>query len=129
MKAKVSFVVLLILISCVENRPLLLDNDDSNLILISFDGFRWDYMENHTLPSLNKYFVGFMLNINIFLYFTKRVNFHTIYCDRYAPFIGTVIRFLLTEVSTSFMCALVFLLATVSYGFSLNTRPYLTYSI
>jgi predicted AlkP superfamily pyrophosphatase or phosphodiesterase len=28
-----------------------------NLILISFDGFRWDYLENHTLPFIQKYFV------------------------------------------------------------------------
>lgn len=26
-----------------------------NLILISFDGFRWDYLENHTLPNITKY--------------------------------------------------------------------------
>ena len=34
-----------------------LGNDESLLILISFDGFRWDYLENNTLPYLNKYFV------------------------------------------------------------------------
>ena len=27
------------------------------LILISFDGFRWDYLENHTLPNFEEYFV------------------------------------------------------------------------
>ena len=27
------------------------------LILISFDGFRWDYLDNNTLPNLNKYFI------------------------------------------------------------------------
>ena len=25
-----------------------------NLILISFDGFRWDYLDNHTLPNITK---------------------------------------------------------------------------
>lgn len=39
------------------------DDDDGDekppkLILISFDGFRHDYLENHTLPNLNKYFVN-----------------------------------------------------------------------
>jgi predicted AlkP superfamily pyrophosphatase or phosphodiesterase len=27
------------------------------LILISFDGFRWDYLENNTLPNFSKYFI------------------------------------------------------------------------
>lgn len=29
-------------------------DDNLKLILISFDGFRWDYLENHTLPNINK---------------------------------------------------------------------------
>ncbi len=46
-------------ISSIFSRPVLVNhNEESNLILISFDGFRWDYLENHTLPSLNKYFVN-----------------------------------------------------------------------
>jgi predicted AlkP superfamily pyrophosphatase or phosphodiesterase len=45
--------------SNIFSRPVLVNhNEESNLILISFDGFRWDYLENHTLPSLNKYFVN-----------------------------------------------------------------------
>lgn len=32
--------------------------DKENLILISFDGFRWDYLENNTLPNFKKYFVN-----------------------------------------------------------------------
>lgn len=31
--------------------------DPARLILISFDGFRWDYLENNTLPLMNYYFV------------------------------------------------------------------------
>jgi predicted AlkP superfamily pyrophosphatase or phosphodiesterase len=64
---KFKFVLVLItttLINKCESRPYIneLDilnnqNNESLLILISFDGFRWDYLENHTLPYLNKYFV------------------------------------------------------------------------
>src|SRR5436853_538726 len=32
-------------------------DDNPLLILISFDGFRWDYLENHTLPNFQRFFV------------------------------------------------------------------------
>lgn len=59
MRKQVTIQILLASISIICCRPLLVNhNEDSNLIFISFDGFRWDYMENHTLPNLNKYFVN-----------------------------------------------------------------------
>ena len=59
MKILVSIGIFLVSISIIWCRPLLVNhNEDSNLILISFDGFRWDYLENNTLPNLNKYFVN-----------------------------------------------------------------------
>ncbi len=59
MRKQVSIQIFLASISIICCRPLLVNHkEDSNLIFISFDGFRWDYMENHTLPNLNKYFVN-----------------------------------------------------------------------
>lgn len=37
-----------------------IENESGNkpyLILISFDGFRWDYLQNYSLPNIKKYFV------------------------------------------------------------------------
>jgi hypothetical protein len=39
-------------------------SDTNNLILISFDGFRWDYLENVTLPNMNEYFVNDGVKVN-----------------------------------------------------------------
>lgn len=36
----------------IQNSPI------PKLILISFDGFRWDYLENYTLPNIQEYFVN-----------------------------------------------------------------------
>ena len=32
--------------------------------MISFDGFRWDYLENVTLPNMNEYFVNDGVKVN-----------------------------------------------------------------
>jgi ectonucleotide pyrophosphatase/phosphodiesterase family protein 4 len=40
------------------------DQTIQNLILISFDGFRWDYLENNTLPYIKKYFVNSGVKVN-----------------------------------------------------------------
>ena len=50
-------------IDSIENRPSVYDvitsdsEQDEILIMISFDGFRWDYLENHTLPNFKEYFL------------------------------------------------------------------------
>ena len=33
------------------------NSENPLLILISFDGFRWDYLENNTLPNIERFFV------------------------------------------------------------------------
>lgn len=50
---KLIIIKLLINSDVLNSKPL----DTPNLILISFDGFRWDYLENHTLPNFHKYFL------------------------------------------------------------------------
>jgi ectonucleotide pyrophosphatase/phosphodiesterase family protein 4 len=61
MGPKLAPIMLLILsIEVIKSRPAFFmpENDENpKLIFMSFDGFRWDYLENHTLPNLRRYFV------------------------------------------------------------------------
>jgi hypothetical protein len=56
MHTQILFLTLTLLVSFICNKSLPKSQREI-LILISFDGFRWDYLENNSLPIIHENFV------------------------------------------------------------------------
>lgn len=55
---KLNFILIILSTALFSSVKAVSDDDIPLLLLVSFDGFRWDYLENNTLNNFQQYFVN-----------------------------------------------------------------------